>query len=106
MISMAIKLEKEIDYYIKNYSELKKDSLINQDWEWLRTTVSFLKVFKDITLDNEGNQKDISNSLLSLFVLKWYIKSQIVQFEKKKVHTRNILIEKRLINKLDKYSLE
>jgi hypothetical protein len=93
MISTSTKLEKEIDYYIKNHSDLKKDTLTDQDWNWLRTTELFLKVFKDVTLDNEGDQTDLSNSLPSLFVLKWHIKTYISQFEKKKVRTRSIYIE-------------
>jgi hypothetical protein len=100
MISASTKLEKEIDFYIKSHLDLKKDTLTSQDWEWLRTTEGYLKVFKNVTLDNEGDQKDLSNSLPSLYVLKWHIKSYISQFEKKKVRTKDYLVEKRLTIKL------
>jgi hypothetical protein len=88
MIKGACKLEKELDFYIKNYQkELKKDILSTQDWNWLRTTEQFLKLFHDVTLENEGDRKNLSHALPSLYVLKWHLKATKEKYNKPKVRT-------------------
>jgi hypothetical protein len=63
MISTAMDLEMHIDFFVKNQPDLKQDSLDSKDWEMLRTTIrSFLKVFKDLTLESEGNSKSLANA--------------------------------------------
>jgi hypothetical protein len=74
MISIAIKLEKEVDFYMKNYPDLKDDALEQTDWESLRATANFLRDFKDLCYDNEGDGKTISNSLPSLLII--YFRTQ------------------------------
>jgi hypothetical protein len=91
MITTASKLEKEVDFFIKNQPDLKKDTLSAQDWEWLRTTEQFLELFKTLTLENEGDQRDISYVLPTLYVLSWHIKATRQKFTKSKVRTiRNL----------------
>jgi hypothetical protein len=85
IILTASKLEKEVDFYVKNQPDLKKDILSAQDWEWLRTTEQFLKLFKTITLENKGDQRDISYVLPTLYVLSWHIKATRQKFVKSKV---------------------
>ena len=75
MLRTAIEVEKDIDFYLKSQKDLKKDILSPTDWTMLRTIEKFLSIFEKITLQNEGDQHNISESLLSLFVLKWHIKS-------------------------------
>jgi hypothetical protein len=74
MISIAIKLEKEVNFYMKNYPDLKDDALEQTDWESLRTIANFLQDFKDLCYDNEGDGKTISNSLPSLLII--YFRTQ------------------------------
>lgn len=88
MLTVACELEKELDFYTKNHQkDLRKDILSAQDWEWLRTIHSFLKVFCDVTLENEGDKKDISYVLPSLYVLKWHIETVKRKYNKPKVRT-------------------
>jgi hypothetical protein len=87
MGSVAIKLEKEVDFYVKNQPDLKKDSLDPKDWEWLRTIVDFLKTFRDLTLQNEGDNKDLSGTLPSMFILRWEIQAFQKKFSDKQPKT-------------------
>jgi hypothetical protein len=89
MISAAIRLEKEVDFYTKNQPDLKSDTLEQGDWELLRTMADFLKTFKDITLENEGDKKSLSASLPSLFILKWHIRMFL---EKNRSRTQKVCI--------------
>jgi hypothetical protein len=61
MLKVALSLEKYIDFYTKNNQpKLEKDILSPPDWESLCTLCSFLQKFHDITLQNEGDKRDIS----------------------------------------------
>lgn len=73
MISTAISLEMHIDFYVKNQPDLQRDILESKDWELLRTTAAFLKMFKDICLGSEGDGKSLSSTLPSLWILRWHI---------------------------------
>jgi len=86
MISTAIDLEMHVDFFVKNQPDLKQDSLDSEDWEILRTIKSFLKIFKDLTLESEGNSKNLANALPSLWLLQRHITAFV---EKHKQGTSN-----------------
>jgi hypothetical protein len=90
MLKVGLSLEKHIDFYTKNNQpELEKDILSPPDWESLRTLCSFLEKFHDITLQNEGDKRDISQSIPSLFLLRSHCQVWKVKIERLKVRTKN-----------------
>lgn len=90
MLKVALSLEKHIDFYTKNNQpELEKDILSPPDWESLRTLCSFLQKFHDITLQNEGDKRDISQSIPSLFLLRSHCQIWKAKIERGRVRTKN-----------------
>jgi hypothetical protein len=81
MIKTACDLESHIDFYVKNQSDLKKDSLNQEEWGMLRTMSSFLEHFKSITIQNEGDQNTISETISSFIALRAQIKAQMKSIE-------------------------
>jgi hypothetical protein len=79
MIMVALELEMHVDFYVKNQPDLHEDTLTRQDWDMLRTIKMFLKFFKDIMLENEGDAKCLGQSLPSM----WLIRSHILAFRTK-----------------------
>lgn len=82
MIMIALELEMHVDFYVKNQPDLKEDTLERADWDMLRTIRTFLKQFKDIVLENEGDSKSLGQSLPSLFILRTHIKAFQATHEK------------------------
>jgi len=89
MISTAIKLEKEVDFYAKKQPDLKKDVLCETDWQLLRTIAEFLGALKDVTVNNEGYGKTLAVSLPWLYVVRWRIKLLIEAFRGKPEKVRS-----------------
>jgi hypothetical protein len=75
MIEAACSLEKFVDFYAKKQPDLRKDCLTPNDWEWIHTTRKFLQIFHDLTLENQGYDKDISEVLPTLQTVKWHCKA-------------------------------
>jgi methionine synthase II (cobalamin-independent) len=92
MISAALNLKKELNRFVKNQPDLKQDTLSPQDWEWLRMIEQFLGFIEDVALENEGEQRDISNTLPTLAILNWHIKATKQKIQKGKVGIIKILI--------------
>jgi hypothetical protein len=56
MLKVAIEKESAIDSYSKTwYDDLQNDFLTPQDWETLRSVLSFLKPFYRATKETEGD---------------------------------------------------
>ena len=92
MLTAALSLEKHIDFYVKNQRDLQKDILKPSDWDLLRTTHAFLEIFSSITLQNEGDVRDISESLPSLFVIRMHCLTYKEKLERQTVRTRHKII--------------
>jgi hypothetical protein len=71
MINTALTLEKHIDFLVKTQPELQRDSLGASDWDWLRTVHGFLKLMADLTLQNEGDERNLSEVLPTLQIIKY-----------------------------------
>lgn len=79
MILIALDLEMHVDFYIKNQPDLLEDTLTRQDWNMLRTMRTFLKQFKDLVVENEGDAKCLGHSLPSM----WLIRTHMLAFKAK-----------------------
>jgi hypothetical protein len=90
MITQTLSLEKEVDFYTKQFQkELKKNVLSFSDWKFLRTTEQFLEIFFQLTLANEDDQKSISETLSTLFIIKYHIKLYCTMIEQSKHKVNN-----------------
>lgn len=70
MITVAIKLESSIDYYVKGFPDLEKDIITVNDWLSLYQIAEFLNIFSALTLQNEGHQHNIATTIPSLWPIK------------------------------------
>jgi hypothetical protein len=86
MIDRACSLESHIDFYTKNQLDLKQDTLGRNDWEMLRTIRNFLQLCQSITVQNEGDQNNISETFPSLVILWSNCKTQIQRIKAIKVY--------------------
>jgi hypothetical protein len=87
MLETAVELERHIDYYIKTQPDIENDRLHATDWDTLRTTHSFLTAFSHLTLQNEGDDRDISNVLPTLIIIKTHITTAKTRASQSKVRT-------------------
>jgi hypothetical protein len=87
MICRACDLEKHIDFYVKNQPDLQNDALSANEWAALRTTKKFLELCHSITMQNEGDQGNISETFPSLVLIWLQCKAEIQSIKKIKVFT-------------------
>jgi hypothetical protein len=80
MLERALDLEKSVDFYLKNQSDLKLDVLKPKDWASLRTTTEFLSRFKATTKQLESDSDDISQVLPHLLHVRLWIKANQSKF--------------------------
>jgi hypothetical protein len=73
MITIALELEMHIDSYVRKQEDLKEDALNRADWDMHRTIRVFLKYFKDIVLENEGDSKTLGHSLPLMLLIRTHI---------------------------------
>ena len=85
MICRACDLEKHVDFYTKNQSHVKLDTLSANEWAALRTMKKFLELCHSITMQNEGDQGNVSETFPSLVLIWLQCKAEIQKAKKIKV---------------------
>ena len=87
MLVIALNYKMAIDSYVEDHSDLKDDSLSQQDWTQLCAIKDFLAPFHWVTFETEGDNVSIDKVLFAINVLiSWFEKSLV-----SKSYLKNIL---------------
>ena len=90
MLQKALEAERHIDFYVKNQPDLKLDSLKPKEWEMLRTVSAFLARFEAHTKQLESDQSDISQVLIVMFHVRYWIIQNKEKYTRKDGQVKNI----------------
>jgi len=76
---VATEHESSIDTFTKaHFTELSKDYLTPEDWEMLRTIMTFLRPFHRATLETQGHRATLEKVLFTMDILVLYFKKTYV----------------------------